>query len=89
VAGPLERGRAAPGARAMFRLHEHFTDWGMLEVYLLGLLISVVKLREIVEIETGAGLLCFGGTVLLVVLLSVWLDPEDVWRRLKSAKPLG
>lgn len=88
VLGPLTVGRSAPFARAVFRLNEHFIEWGMLEVYLLGMLIAAVKLREMVEIRTGAGLFCFAGTVLILIGLTATTHGETVWHRLRNARPL-
>jgi paraquat-inducible protein A len=81
---PLLADRIAPQSRIVFRLNEHFTEWGMLEVYLLAMLIAVVKLREMVEIETGPGLWCFAGTVLVLVSLVGATPAEAVWRRLRG-----
>ncbi len=86
---PLVFGWRAPFARSVLRLHEHFTEWGMLEVYLLGLIISLVKMRELVEIHTGAGLVCFAASVLMLIGLVAVTDGESLWRRMETSRPLA
>ena len=55
--------------------------WSMLEVYLLGALVAVVKLGQLASIEPGPASAAF------VILIGVWiaigvtLDPRDVWKQ--------
>lgn len=63
----------------------HLEHWAMLDVYMLGIFIAFVKLRDLGEISTHAGLYCF--TALLVSGLAATLvfDPGFVWDRTGNA----
>lgn len=67
-----------------FRLYHRLDTWGMLEVYLLGILVSMVKLLDIAEVIPGMGLYCFVGLLLITVLLSASLDEVSVWDAIEA-----
>ncbi len=81
VLGPLSRGRRPPVAARLFRLVEHVRPWAMLDVYLLGIIVAYVKLRDIASIEFGPGFFAFLGTLLLLVAADAILEPGQVWKR--------
>ncbi|MEW5909480.1 MAG: paraquat-inducible protein A, partial [Thermodesulfobacteriota bacterium] len=56
---PLILNRRAPGMFQVYRLYHHLRPWGMLEVFMLGILVSVVKLSRMAEIIPGTALYCF------------------------------
>src|SRR5690606_5649591 len=39
----------------LYRLYQHLREWGMLEVYLMGTLVALVKLIDIADISLGLG----------------------------------
>lgn len=62
--------RHHPGwMRYLLKLHEHATEWGMLDVYLLSLLVAYIKLIDYGHVTLGLGLLCY----LLVMLLNIMI----------------
>lgn len=72
------------GVAKSFRLYHRLDTWGMLEVYLLGILVSMVKLLDTAEIVPGVGLYCFVGLLLITVLLSASLDEVSVWEAIEA-----
>jgi paraquat-inducible protein A len=53
--------------------------WGMVEVFLLGVLVAIVKLSAMARVIPGPALWAFVGlTVLLTVLVS--FNPGALWR---------
>ena len=42
-----------------YRIYHHLRDWGMLEVYFMGVLVAIVKLVDLAELTIGLGLFCF------------------------------
>jgi hypothetical protein len=40
----------------LYRIYHHLKDWGMLEVYLMGVLVAIVKLADMAAITVGLGL---------------------------------
>ena len=78
----LRSGIRCPGLTRMFRLYTSIDEWGMLEVYMLGILIAVFKLQDLASVTVGMGLYCF--VILLVITLfsSAALDEEIFWQRI-------
>lgn len=70
----------------LYRIYHHLREWGMLEVYLMGILVSIVKLVALADIEVGAGLVCFIGLLLVQVWLEVTMSPQQVWEALSGEK---
>lgn len=67
-----------------YRMYHHMREWGMLEVYLMGILVAVVKLVDVADLTFGVGLLCFVGLLLLQVWLEVTMSPHQIWQGLSG-----
>lgn len=81
VLGPLSHGRRLPVAARLFRWAEHVRPWAMLDVYLLGIIVAYVKLRDMADIVFGPGFFAFLGTLLLLVGADAVREPGQVWER--------
>ncbi|MGX5218267.1 paraquat-inducible protein A [Pseudomonas sp. S9] len=68
----------------LYRMYHHMREWGMLEVYLMGILVAVVKLVDVADLSFGMGLLCFIGLLLLQVWLEVTMSPHQIWQGLSG-----
>lgn len=66
----------------LYRIYHHLREWGMLEVYMMGILVSVVKLADLADMSLGIGLACFIGLLLVQVWLEVTMSPHQVWSAL-------
>jgi paraquat-inducible protein A len=53
----------------------------MMDVFMLGILVSVVKLSEMATIVPGASLFAFGVLILVLAAAQAALDPDLVWSR--------
>jgi paraquat-inducible protein A len=62
-----------------FRLFYHLEEWGMLEVYMLGIIVSVVKLSGMARIEFGHGLVAYALLLVTSILASTTLNEHEVW----------
>lgn len=83
---PLGLGRVPPGAAPMLRALSRLRPWSMSEVFLLGVLVSMVKLADMADIVPGVALWTFGVMIAtLTATLSV-LDPPTVWARLDALR---
>lgn len=79
------RWRGARGyGRWLFRTYHHLREWGMLEVYLMGILVSIVKLVDMADLTLGLGLYCFIGLLLAQVWLEVTMSPQQIWEALED-----
>ncbi len=79
---PLTLGRIPGKAALVFRTLTHLKTWVMMEVYMLGILVSMIKLAKMATIIPGFASFAF---ILLICLLTAamsGLNPEDIWQRL-------
>ncbi|KJH83621.1 paraquat-inducible protein A [Pseudomonas fluorescens] len=68
----------------LYRIYHHLRDWGMLEVYLMGVLVAIVKLADMAAITVGLGLVCFVSLLLIQVWLEVVMSPHQIWQALSE-----
>lgn len=68
----------------LYRIYHHLREWGMLEVYLIGILVSIVKLVALADLEIGVGLACFIALLLVQIWLEVTMSPQQVWEALSG-----
>ncbi|MDT4849561.1 Paraquat-inducible protein A [compost metagenome] len=68
----------------LYRIYHHLREWGMLEVYLMGILVAIVKLIDLADVELGLGLLCFIALLLVQVWLEVTMSPHQIWQALSG-----
>ena len=73
------RGLRPAGFNILVRAIQVLRPWGMIEVFLLGVLVAIVKLSGMARVLPGAALWAFVGlTVLLTAVLA--FDPKAFWR---------
>jgi paraquat-inducible protein A len=68
----------------LYRTYQHLREWGMLEVYLMGILVSIVKLIAMAELHVGLGLACFVALLFTQVWLEVTMSRHQVWDELST-----
>lgn len=83
---PVKFGWRAPGVAACFRVLVELRPWSMLEVYLLGVMVAVIKLNQLASIEPGIALGAFVALILVWSASQASLDPRVVWRALEKAQ---
>lgn len=76
---PLREGRIAPGFAHTVRTLQAVKPWVMVEVFMLGVLVAVVKLASLAAILPGAGLWSFSALMLLMAGASASLDYHSLW----------
>jgi len=79
---PLKLGRSVPGAITVLRLLRHLAPWGMLEIFLLGILVALVKLGHMATIVPGTSVFSFGILVFVMAAALTALDRPLLWERL-------
>lgn len=86
VSGTLQLGRSSPLLPYAMRYYHHIDEWGMLEVYMLSVLVAVVKLKGMASVIPDVGLYCFIGLLLVTTLMSSLLDQDDVWEQIEHSQ---
>jgi paraquat-inducible protein A len=79
---PIVRGRTPRGAATVLRTLHHIAPWGMVSVFMLGTIVSLVKLSHLAHLEIGIGLWSFAGLMLLMSAAAASFNPHAVWERL-------
>ena len=84
VLAQVYMGRNILSLPTLFRFYTYLDSWAMLEVYMIGLLVSVIKLIGMATVTPGIGLVCFVGMILANLAVKVTLDHHAVWRRIEA-----
>jgi len=77
----LPLGRQLRGRTTLYRFIDRIGPWAMLDVFLLAILVSLVKLGQLATVVPGTGLVAFTGMVVLTLLASAAFDPRLIWER--------
>ncbi|NEX22191.1 paraquat-inducible protein A [Thiorhodococcus mannitoliphagus] len=86
---PLRSERMPSWLPRVFRFVRTLTPWGMMDVFMLGILVSVVKLSEMATIVPGTSLFAFGVLILVLAGAQAALDPDLVWSRVPPLKDVS
>jgi paraquat-inducible protein A len=76
--------KKTPYLKTMMRVLHHIREWAMLEVLMMGIMVSLVKLKDMATLEFGAGLICMVMTLLCAVLSQVVVDHHELWDRIDA-----
>ncbi|WP_311196928.1 paraquat-inducible protein A [Rugamonas apoptosis] len=74
----LRAGQQPPGLHRLLRAVRAARHWGMTEVLMIGILITVVKMTSLAQVEPQAGLFAFGALTLMLAIVTAF-DPRILW----------
>ncbi len=77
-------GRGLHWTRLPLRFLDAARPWAMVEVFMLGVLVAVVKIMAYARVEPGIGLWSFAAVVVLQAFASMSYEPGEVWRRIDA-----
>ena len=80
---PLRLGLTPRYLVPTFRIVEEAKPWSMVEVFMLGVLVSLVKLAHMATVIPGIGMWAFFALIVTLAWASSALDPHEVWERLE------
>ncbi len=69
----------SPSVFRLLELYRKIHEWNMAEVYLVGILIAIIKLRSLAEITVGSGTLLFLLFIISFYISVEWFNPNDVY----------
>ena len=81
---PLRVGWLPPGIVPAMRFRALVKDWSMLEVFLLAVLVTYVKLVGVAKLGIGPGAWAFGALMLVSTWAGTSFDPRLVWDRVRG-----
>lgn len=73
--------------RQSLNLYHTLHGWGMLEIYMIGTLIAVIKLKDIANLEPGLGLYCLAGLIFTTCLTNSLFDIQQAWQVFSRRNP--
>lgn len=82
----LRLGLRGFGAVAILHFIESVKAWGMVEVFLLGVLVSLVKLAHIATVQPGVALYSFGALMTSIAAAASVFDAEAAWTKLEAGR---
>jgi paraquat-inducible protein A len=81
LVAPLRYGRLAPGFVPLARLVQTVSPWGMLEVFMLGIIVALVKLAHLASVTPGIGLWAYAALMVAFIAAASSYDSHRIWRR--------
>ena len=75
---PIRSGRVPAGFNRVLRAIQFVRPWGMIEVFMLGVLITIVKMVSLARVIPEAALFAFGVLTLMIAVV-VTFDPRVLW----------
>ena len=76
--------RLKPSLLNFFRAYHHLEHWAMLNVFMLGIVVSMYKLLDDTELSVNMGLLSFTLWLICSTMASITLDQDHVWQQLEE-----
>lgn len=83
---PLHFGRRLPGAIGVCRAVFGTDTWNMIEVFLLGVLVSLLKLGDIATVTLGISFWAFACLIVCLIAAVASIDKHELWNRLEEAR---
>jgi paraquat-inducible protein A len=83
---PLRLGRVPRGIASVYRMLVGLNPWSMMEVFLLGALVTLIKLADLATVVPGVALWTFGGLIVLQSLVSCFFSARDFWSWVESVQ---
>jgi paraquat-inducible protein A len=79
---PLKLGQVPHWMPMALRVLQAVRPWGMVEVFILAMLVSLVKLAGMATVVPGTGMWSFGGLLLMISAAVASFDARSIWARL-------
>ena len=83
---PLKLGHVPHRLGWLSRALDMAWPWGMVEVFLLGAMVSLVKLTKIASVDTGAALYLIGAYSFLISAAVAAFDDRAFWERVQELR---
>jgi len=83
---PLKFNLIPRGLPRVFRLVRHLAPWSMMEVFMLGILVSVVKLAKMAKIVPGVALFSFLALIFVMAAMTASLDSHLIWEKWENRR---
>ncbi len=76
---PLHYGKRLFCMKGVYHIYMQTRHWGMAEVYLISILVSVIKLQTMGDLSIDAGFFIFLFFLICFYITVIWFNPDDIW----------
>ena len=83
---PLRFNKRLPGMELVFRWIVYLLPWSMMEIYLLGAIVALVKLASMANIEPGHSFWAFAILNILTVASVKMIDNHSLWELISESR---
>lgn len=83
---PLRFGKTLPGAGLVTKWIYRTEPWNMVEVFLLGVLVSLLKLARVADVSFSFGFWAFAAMMVFLAAAIAGIDKEELWDYLEAAR---
>jgi paraquat-inducible protein A len=83
---PVSLNRSVPGMFHVFRYLRLLQPWHMVEIFMLGVLVSMVKLAKMAQIIPGVAVYSLTAFIFVIAAASAAIDPHEVWERWEAPR---
>lgn len=83
---PLRFHRRIPGMELVFRGTVYLSPWSMMEIYLFGAIVALVKLATMANIELGYSFWAFALLNILTAASLQMIDNHSLWKFISAAR---
>ena len=81
---PLKLNRMPWKMPIIFRFIQTIQQWALMEVFMLGILVSIVKLSKTATVVPGIALYCFLVLIFVMAATTASFDPRIIWEKLEQ-----
>ena len=78
---PLQLNRVPKFMVPVFRLYLMLKPWGMMEIFMLGIIVSGFKLIKMASLIPGLSLFAFFGLIFVLTTIIITLDEHLIWEK--------
>jgi paraquat-inducible protein A len=82
VLGALRLRLRLPGLRSLLAIVTRLNPWGMMDVFMLGVVVALVKLVGLASVVPGPGLYAFAGLIVIFAAAATRFEPHLLWEEL-------
>ena len=82
VLAPLQLNRRLHGMVWAMKLAQRLRIWGMVDVYMLAIIVALKKISALAHLHLGPGLYAFIGLFVMQIALAKTFDTRAVWERI-------
>jgi paraquat-inducible protein A len=83
---PLRMGVVPQGLSLAFRVVSGIEPWGMVEVFMLGALVALVKLKHIAAVHPGPAMYAMAGFIMLLSAAAASFEKRALWERVDELR---